>query len=112
MKKRIAFLSIAAFSALFGLLLNQPAQSAGSLNVSLVTFATGLDASTDIANMGDGRLFSVGQDGYVEIVLSNGTVLGTPFLDIDARVISGGEQGLLGLAFHPDYTTHGFVYVY
>jgi glucose/arabinose dehydrogenase len=44
--------------------------------------------------------------------LDTGSVLSTPFLDIDPQVESGGnEQGLLGLAFHPDYENNGFFYV-
>ncbi len=36
----------------------------------------------------------------------------TPFLDLGDKVQSGGEQGLLGLAFHPDYATNGRLFVY
>jgi glucose/arabinose dehydrogenase len=58
------------------------------------------------------RLFIVEQNGIIKI-LKNGTVLARPFLDIQARVNNGGtEQGLLGLAFHPDYANNGFFYVY
>ena len=50
------------------------------------------------------------QDG--QIIIWDGTqVLPTPFLDIDPIVQSGGEQGLLGLAFHPDYESNGYFYV-
>lgn len=73
-----------------------------------------LDKGTiGLANAGDGsgRLFVVVQTG--EIQIWNGTqVLATPFLDIDALTNGGGEQGLLGLAFHPNYTSNGFFYVY
>jgi glucose/arabinose dehydrogenase len=89
------------------------ARSAGSLNVSLASFATGLSSPVDIANAGDSRLFVVERAGYIRIVQSNGTVVGTPFLDIASRVFSSGsEQGLLGLAFHPDYASNGYFYVY
>jgi hypothetical protein len=53
-----------------------------------------------------GRLFVVGKGGVVRIV-KNGTLLPAPFLDIRSRVSTGGEQGLLGLAFHPSYATNG-----
>lgn len=53
-----------------------------------------------------GRLFVVGKGGVVRIV-KNGTPLPAPFLDIRSRVSTGGEQGLLGLAFHPSYATNG-----
>ncbi|MEZ4458071.1 MAG: hypothetical protein R2882_16215, partial [Gemmatimonadales bacterium] len=48
---------------------------------------------------GDGRLFIVEKRGTIRIV-KQGTTLGTPFLDLSSRVSNGGEQGLLGLAFH------------
>ena len=57
------------------------------------------------------RLFIVEQFGQVRIFV-NGTVLPTPFLDIHVVVSCCGEQGLLGLAFHPDYANNGFFYVY
>jgi len=85
---------------------------AGSLNVSLDLFATGFTELVSLANAGDSRLFAVEREGYIYIVESDGTVLPTPFLDIDSKVGSGGsEQGLLGLAFHPDYAANGFFYV-
>ena len=56
------------------------------------------------------RLFVVEQGGRIRVV-RGGRVLGTPFLDISSRVVSGGEQGLLGLAFAPDYATSGRFYV-
>ena len=56
------------------------------------------------------RLFVVQQAGQVKII-KNGTVLGTPFLDVTALNSSGGERGLLGMAFHPDYDNTGWVFV-
>ena len=58
------------------------------------------------------RLFVLEKGGRI-VVISNGAVLATPFLDIEALVSSAtGETGLLGLAFHPDYQTNGYFYVY
>ncbi len=62
------------------------------------------------ANDGSGRIFVVEQGGKIRIV-KNGAALSTPFLDISARISSGGERGLLGLAFAPDYTRRGVFYV-
>jgi len=59
----------------------------------------------------DSRLFIVEQAGRIRIV-KDGTLLATPFLDITARVVSGGERGLLSLAFDPSYATNGRFYVY
>jgi glucose/arabinose dehydrogenase len=54
----------------------------------------------------------VEQDGIIKIVNSDGTVETTNFLDIDNIVGSiGNEQGLLGLAFHPDFATNGYFFV-
>jgi glucose/arabinose dehydrogenase len=60
------------------------------------------------------RLFVVEQPGYIKIInLSDNSVVTTPFLDINILVdSSSNEQGLLGLAFHPDYATNGYFYVY
>jgi glucose/arabinose dehydrogenase len=51
------------------------------------------------------RLFVVEQDGRIRVV-RGGQLASTPFLDIASRVASGGERGLLGLAFHPQYATN------
>jgi len=81
--------------------------------IELVSVASGLSTPVVVSNAGDGsgRLFIVEKLGRIRIV-ENGTLLATPFLDIDPIVnSSGNEQGLLGLAFHPDYTNNGFFYV-
>ncbi|MFL5710872.1 MAG: PQQ-dependent sugar dehydrogenase, partial [Chloroflexota bacterium] len=64
----------------------------------------GLSDPVDVANAGDGsgRLFVVEQAGIIRVV-RDGAALDRPFLDIRERIASGGERGLLGLAFHPDY---------
>jgi len=56
------------------------------------------------------RLFVVEQDGRILIVKRN-AVLPTPFLDIGAKLSTGGERGLLGLAFHPHYSENGRLFV-
>lgn len=75
--------------------------------------AIGLYNPTDIQNAGDdsGRLFVLEQNGKIRIV-QNGQLQFEPFLDITDRVDDGSnEQGLLGLAFHPDFADNGFFYV-
>lgn len=66
----------------------------------------GLDAPLEVTSAGDGsgRLFVAEQDGRIRIV-RDGILVERPFLDITDRIQSGGERGLLGLAFHPDYPT-------
>jgi glucose/arabinose dehydrogenase len=59
---------------------------------------------------GDARLFVVEQAGRIRIV-KNGSVVSQPFLDIASRVQSGGEQGLLSMAFHPDFQSNGYFFV-
>ena len=54
------------------------------------------------------RIFVAQRDGRVRII-KNGTLLGTDFKDIPG-IQSGGEQGLLGIAFHPEYQTNGYFY--
>ena len=84
-------------------------QSIGTSN--LVVFASGLISPVCISNAGDSRLFVIDQHGLIMIVDSTGVVNPQPFLDIRAKVTYGGERGLLGLAFHPQYKTNGYFYV-
>ena len=80
--------------------------------LTLQSVATGLSSPLGIENAGDGsnRLFIVQQGGQIKI-LSGGQVVATPFLDISSLIVSGGEQGLLGLAFHPSYAANGYFYL-
>jgi len=65
-----------------------------------------------IYNAGDNRLFVVEQVGTIQIIdrtVSNDST--TLFLDVQDQVLYGGEQGLLGLAFHPDFKLNGLFYI-
>lgn len=57
------------------------------------------------------RLFIIEQHTGKILIVKNGTLLGTPFLTVPG-LTTGSEQGLLGLAFHPNYATNGKFYVY
>ncbi|MFA6243135.1 MAG: PQQ-dependent sugar dehydrogenase [Candidatus Hydrogenedentales bacterium] len=57
------------------------------------------------------RLFIVEQNTARIRIIKNGVVLGTPFIDLGSKASSGGELGLLGMAFHPNYASNGFFYV-
>ncbi len=57
------------------------------------------------------RVYVVEQAGVIRI-LQNGKTLSKPFLDIQERVRSGGERGLLSLAFHPSYAENRRFFVY
>lgn len=71
----------------------------------------GLRQPVDLQNAGDGRLFIVEQAGIIRLLIDN-QLVDEPVLDIRQHVESrGNEQGLLGLAFHPDFARNGFFYV-
>jgi glucose/arabinose dehydrogenase len=74
----------------------------------LVPFVSGLSSPVFVTHAGDGsgRLFIVEQTGKI-LVGKAGAVLSAPFLDVSSLIVSGGEQGLLGLAFHPEFATNG-----
>ena len=88
------------------------ARQALSVPSGLETVATGLNFPLYLttAPSDDNRLFIVEKGGLISII-KNGTLLETPFLDIHRLVSTGGEQGLLGLAFDPGYATNGRFYV-
>ncbi|MFN0274929.1 MAG: PQQ-dependent sugar dehydrogenase [Chitinophagales bacterium] len=92
-----------AFAIITHMLFAQP-------DLALVSIASGFNEPVAVRNAGDDRFFIVEKDGAIKILHADGTV--TTFMDINSRVGSGGgEQGLLGLAFHPDYDVNGYFYV-
>jgi glucose/arabinose dehydrogenase len=102
-------------------LLLEPGMGPGSAqaqtwpNLTLTQIPGALTQPTSITHAGDGtpRIFVTEQPGRIRII-KNGVLLGTPFLDLTARIgIPGGEQGLLSVAFPPGYgTTRNRFYVY
>ena len=87
--------------------------AAAAFTLTLTPFKSGFASPVFMssAHDGSGRLFVVEQGGRVKVIGRDGTVLPTPLLDISARVSKGTEQGLLGLAFHPNFKTNGKFYV-
>lgn len=81
-------------------------------SINLEEFATGFTAPVEIVNANDNRMFVVQQNGIIKIVQPDGTVNSTNFLNISSKITYGGERGLLGLAFHPQYSTNGYFFVY
>ncbi len=79
--------------------------------IALNPIANGFTNPVEITHAGDSRLFVVQQGGLIRILNTNGTINATPFLDLSTIISSGGERGLLGLAFHPNYATNGFFFV-
>ena len=85
--------------------------SVSAQTVAVQTFATGLSNAVALVHPpADSRLFVVQKGGLIRIVNSNGTINATPFLTVTG-LSTGSEQGLLGLAFHPNYATNGFFYI-
>ena len=119
LKLGVALLAFVALAA-GGVVLWRPALATPTPQVSAFSYQQVADVTTvqgshpvSIAHAGDGsgRLFIVEQPG--RIMIYDGTkLLATPFLDIHTIVNSNGsEQGLLGLAFDPDFVNNGYFYV-
>ncbi|HWQ19902.1 MAG TPA: PQQ-dependent sugar dehydrogenase [Methanotrichaceae archaeon] len=96
------------------------AQPSGSFNpvIGLKLVADGLAAPMVAVSPDDGtgRLFIVDQIGVIKILDANGTLLNQPFLDVSSKLVKLNpgydERGLLGLAFHPNFTQNGRVFIY
>ncbi|UEQ76785.1 PQQ-dependent sugar dehydrogenase [Chryseobacterium arthrosphaerae] len=100
MKKLLFCISI--FSSLIG----------NAQSINLEEFVSGLTSPVEITNANDSRLFVVQQNGIIKIIQPNGTINATNFLNISSKINFGGERGLLGLAFHPQYSVNGYFFVY
>jgi len=86
--------------------------SAQPPTVIITEVANGFNDGVGLANAGDGsnRMFIVKQNGEI-LIWTGSEVLSTPFINIQNLISTGGEQGLLGLAFHPDYVSNGYFYL-
>ncbi|HEY2031447.1 MAG TPA: PQQ-dependent sugar dehydrogenase [Myxococcales bacterium] len=84
-----------------------------NVKLALQPFVTaGLDGPVFMTQpLDDGRMFVVEQAGRIRVI-RDGALQAAPFLDLTARVLSGGERGLLSVAFHPAYATNHLFYVY
>src|ERR1044071_7051673 len=111
--------SILVMSVLFSLMFvsagQMPVKAQAALdpaNLRFTEVARGLSQPVFITHAGDGsgRQFIVERTGRIRII-KNGALLATSFLDIHTLVnSSGSEQGLLALAFHPNYASNGQFY--
>jgi glucose/arabinose dehydrogenase len=79
--------------------------------IKLTEVFTGYTNPISMTNTADGRMFIVEQRGVIRVAYPDGTKEPDPFLDIKDRVFAGGEKGLLGLAFPPDFLQEGIFYV-
>jgi glucose/arabinose dehydrogenase len=119
--------SLSALAAIAGLFLlcsiNRPARAGSSSpivnqdtpptpQVDLELVLADLDQPLFVTGAGDGggRLFVVERPGRIKVLRPEATVP-TTFLDITDRVGAGGERGMLGLAFHPQYRENGRFFV-
>ena len=98
---------------IIGILPLSLAVSAQAPSIVLQPFLSDLSSPVFITNAHDGskRLFVVELGGIIKVVQPNSTTP-TVFLNITSKVVAGGEQGLLGLAFHPQYSSNGRFFVY
>lgn len=108
----IAFSTITFFSGCPGF---GPAPNGGPIGLQLI--AEGLTSPLKLvaAPDGSGRLFIVDQIGLVRVIDVNGALSPVPFLDVRDRMVALGgfdERGLLGLAFHPNYSVNGRFFVF
>ncbi|HXK34884.1 MAG TPA: PQQ-dependent sugar dehydrogenase [Dehalococcoidia bacterium] len=78
--------------------------------VSLQPLASGLTQPTSIAHAGDARLFITQKNGVVR-VWDGSTLLPLPFLNISGIISTDNEDGLLSIAFHPDYASNGRFFI-
>jgi glucose/arabinose dehydrogenase len=102
-------ITVLAAVTLTVLSLSVPTASAAGLATTLVK--DGYASPILSTSAGDARLFVVEQTGRIKIIHTDNSV--STFLDLSANVSqNGGEQGLLGLAFHPGYSSNGLFYVY
>jgi len=85
-----------------------PGAAADSFSTTLVK--DGFTQPVFVTNAGDSRLFVVQQNGLIQIIEPDNSV--KTFLDISSLVLDDGEEGMLGLAFHPNYASNGLFYVY
>lgn len=97
-----------ALAALIVAALPFPVAGGATLNLQLVK--SGLSSPIFLTHASDDRLFVVERGGVIKIIHPNGTV--TTFLNISSRVRTDGERGLLSMAFHPNYASNRFFYVF
>ncbi|HEY5488449.1 MAG TPA: PQQ-dependent sugar dehydrogenase [Candidatus Limnocylindrales bacterium] len=92
----------------------QTTRSAGAPpQLSVEPFASGFSNLTFVTNAGDGSgsLYAIEQAGRIRLVTPGSTQGGRAFLDLTDRVSVGGERGLLGLAFDPNFASNGRFFV-
>lgn len=112
MNRLFRSLSIMCFASVLGTVVFGQGVPA-PFTIRLQPFLSGVTSPVFMTHAGDGtnRLFIVQQGGIIR-VLQPGATAATDFLNISTRISAGGERGLLGLAFHPDYADNRRFFVY
>ena len=112
--KKILFWAIFTLISL-GIMACEPAEATepeptAEVAIGLEPVAQNLDSPLLVTHAGDSRLFVLERGGKIKLI-QDGRVLPEPFLDVSERITAGGERGLLGLAFDPNYSKTGHFYV-
>jgi glucose/arabinose dehydrogenase len=104
---------LTALTALSCLLLSFSAEIRAQVGFDVETFAGPFNRPVFMAYSpdGTGRLFVVEQRGLIKILDADGNITNNSFLNVSNRLSSGNEQGLLSMAFHPDFSTNRFFYI-
>jgi glucose/arabinose dehydrogenase len=91
-----------------------PELRSGPDRLRLELVADGLSNPIGIAHSGDGsgRLYINEQGGQVRVIEADGSLRAEPFVDLSDKLMAGGERGLLGLAFHPQFESNGRLFVH
>jgi glucose/arabinose dehydrogenase len=113
LRRPVGLLVLSIAVAMLLLIPGRDVRTAGAVDAITLTplaNATGLVKPVALTHADDGRLFIVEQDGRIRIY-QNGNLLSTPFLAIEPMVRCCGEEGLLSVAFHPDYPAEPYFYV-
>lgn len=93
------------------------AQIPEGISLELVATTPGDPVAVRHAGDGSGRLFVVDRIGQIRVISAAGTVLPTPFVDLESSApphgfVTWGENGLLGLAFHPNFASNRQVFLH
>jgi glucose/arabinose dehydrogenase len=89
-----------------------PAGDADAIALELVTDGLADPIGITAAGDGSGRLFVNERTGEIRVVEADGSLRAAPFVDLSNRVLAGGERGLLGVAFHPDFAENRRLFVH
>ncbi|MDQ2683668.1 MAG: PQQ-dependent sugar dehydrogenase, partial [Chloroflexota bacterium] len=106
----ILLLSLSLFP---GAVIAQDSVDPTAFNLDVELVADGLNAPVWMAdpNDGSGRMFVVQQTGQI-VILEDGVLSESPFLDISGQISTGSEQGLLSMAFHPEFADNGQFFIF